>query len=52
MGDIIGMYELQHQALSSAAPVAGNGKQVERYAVEAAEAPALNGEKKNSQRVS
>lgn len=51
LGDIIGAYELHSQtAASGGAESNGNGH-VERYTLEAVEAGALNGEKKNSRSV-
>jgi acyl carrier protein len=55
LGDIISSYELQHQALSAGAKSEPDDDSasgpVERYAVEAVEAPALNGKKKSSRLV-
>jgi len=48
LGDIISAYELHLQAQSSDSASSGNGQQVERYTLEAVDAGALNGEKKNS----
>jgi hypothetical protein len=55
LGDIISSYELQYEALSSGktsdSEQNGAPERVERYAVEAVEAPALNGKKKSSRLV-
>ncbi len=55
LGDIISAYELQYQAQMAGQPegstlqeVASGNAAVERYTLDAVEAPALNGEKKNS----